>query len=220
MTASYTPVAQLPQANGKTLTTASAAVTGGSLYVNFLQDQTSGVISDIGGATFVPAAAGGMTRGLKLPDALTDAGQPMPATPTTGVFGVTRTAGSSLVLTGETTSSSTVTDKAAWIVGLNDSYVSGANIAVTVSGVVTGAGTLTAGSTLLTLAAYLVINGVETALSVTAAQQWGKTAGSYVFTVTGTGLIPGSQVMFELTAAVASASGANTGIVTGVSYVA
>jgi hypothetical protein len=72
----------------------------------------------------------------------------------------------------------------------------------------------------MTVTPYSEVNGVETALTVTAAVQITKTGGDLAFTITGTGLTPGSHITLELTMLVTSSSGANTGQVNSVSYVA
>ena len=51
-----------------------------------------------------------------------------------------------------------------------------------------------------------------------AAQQIAATAGNLVFTITGTGLVPGQHVAVELTMLITSASGANPGVIYSVSY--
>jgi hypothetical protein len=198
----------------------SYAVSGGTLYWSTIrQPGVDGKISGIG-QSFVPASMGGATRHLSMTAVRGDSGLVATATPgtPTGTLGIARSAGASLTLNTETTSASAVTDKGLWELNLPDSYVAGANVAVTVGAIVTGAGTLTGASTTLTLAAYTEVGGVETALVVSAAQQFGKTAGNYVFTITGTGLTPGAHIALELIALVTSASGANTGVINSISY--
>jgi hypothetical protein len=139
-----------------------------------------------------------------------------PGTPS-GTVGITRVAGTSMALTGEATSSSAKTDKALFEFNLPTTYQAGANIPVTVNCVATG-GTITAASTTMTAAAYTEVNGVETALTVSAAQQIPATAGNLVFTITGTGLTPGAHVAIELTMLVTTSAGAGTGTINAVSY--
>lgn len=198
----------------------SYAVPGGTLYSHILRDRgVNGPVLGIAD-TFVPSSAGGLLRYLKLTDAKSDAGVPMTAsagTPT-GTVGVSRTAGTSLQLAGEATSSSAKTDKALFEFDLADSYVAGTNVPVTVNANYTGSGTLTAANTTLTVAAYTEVNGVETALTVSAAQQFTGVAANYVFTITGTSLLPGSHITVEIVMLVTSASGANTGFLNSVAY--
>ncbi len=205
------------------LITQSIAVTGGTLYVSTLSQSRN-----YGGngqpqavaQTFVPVAAGGLTRYLPLMLGRTDTGLVMTATPGTGVFGISRTAGTSLVLTGEAANSSTVTDKVVFEFSLPDTYVAGANIAFVVNGAIAGAScSLTTASTLLTPTLYTEVNGVEAAVTTSAAQKWAKAQADYTFTVTGTGLVPGQHVAFEIIAAVTAANSNNcTGAINSVKY--
>ena len=112
---------------------------------------------------------------------------------------------------GEATSASAKTDKALWSFSLSDSYVANANIPVVVNANYTGAGTVTAATTTITVAAYSEVNGVETALPVTAAQQFTGTAANYTYTITGTGLTPGAAVTVEIVMLVTTSAGAATG---------
>jgi hypothetical protein len=205
------------------LVTQSISVAGGTLYVSTLaqshQNGGNGQPQAVA-STFVPVASGGLTRYLALTNAKSDLGVPMTATAGTpaGTVGVTRTAGSVLVLTGEATSgASAKTDKALFEFDLPDTYVAGANIAVTVNCNYSGT-VVTTASTTMTVAAYSEINGVEAALPVTAAQLIPATAGNLVFTVTGTGLTPGAHVALELVMLVTSGSGAVTGQINAVSF--
>jgi hypothetical protein len=195
-------------------------VTGGTIYFSILRQPGIAGQPIAAASSFVPAAAGGLVRNLPLIDAHSDLGVPLTAAPGTpaGTVGVVRTAGTSLTLDGEATSGSAKTDKAIWERNLPDTYVPNANIALVVNCNYTGAGTVTAGSTTMTVAAYTEVNGVETALTVSAAQQIPAAAGNLTFTITGTGLTPGARVMFELVMLVTSSSGANTGHVNSVSF--
>jgi hypothetical protein len=200
------------------LMTQSYAVSGGTLYISTLaQSRQNGgngqpqAVSSV----FVPTGAGGgLVRYLALTNAKSDLGVPMTATPGTpsGTVGVTRTAGSVLVLTGEATSgAANKTDKALFELDLADTYIAGANIAVTVNCNYSGTVVTTAGTT-MTVAAYTEVNGVETAIAgITAAQLIPATAGNLTFTIPGTGLVPGSHIAVELVMLVTSASGAVTG---------
>lgn len=173
-------------------------------------------------ATTLAAITGPQTRNLALTDAKADSGIPLTATAgtPTGAVGVSRTAGTSLQLVGEATSASAKTDKAFWEFDLPSTYVAGSNIPVIVNAIVTGSGTLTAASTTITVAAYTETGGVETALTVSAAQQFDKTGEVLTFAITGTGLTPYQHVALEITMLVTSASGANTGALNSVAIVA
>ena len=196
----------------------SESIPGGTLYVSTVRwGESFGVAQ-----SFVPAADGGLTRFLSLTNAKSDLGVPLTAaagTPT-GTVGVSRTAGTSLTLVGEATSSNAKTDKALFEFNLPDSYVAGSNLALTVNASVSGSGTLTGASTTMTVNAYSEANGVETALTVSAAEQMVAAGSNLVFTITGTGLVPGQHVAVELVMLVTSASGSNTGVINSVSYVA
>lgn len=195
----------------------SQAVSGGTLYITSARGPNgiTGLSTD-----FVGTGAGGSNRYLSLTNAKADTGVSLTATPTGGAMGVARTAGTSLALLGEATSSNAKTDKAFFEFNLPDSYVANANIAVSVNAAVLGTGTLTAVSTTMTVAAYTETLGVETALTVSAAQQMVAAGSTLVFTVTGTGLVPGQHLGLELVGLVTTASGANTLEVNSVWYTA
>lgn len=148
---------------------------------------------------------------LPLTAARADNGAVLTATATGGAMGISRTAGTSLALVGETPTASAATDKALWEILLPNTYVPGNNITVALDAVVTGAGTLTAASTTLAVAAYTEIAGVEAALTVTGSQQFGKTESTYTFTVTGTNLVAGQRIVIEVTMVVTTSAGACTG---------
>jgi len=194
--------------------TTSVPVSGGTLYVTTISDH-----NDVVAATqsFVPTAAGGgMDRFLMLTRALSIAGIPLTATPAAGAFGITRTDGTSLVLTGEATSGAAAkTDQAIWEVNLSDSYIAGHDIALTVNCNTVGT-VITAASTTLTPTAYSQSDGVETGLTVSAAQQIPATATDLVFTITGTGLTPGMSIVVVLTMLVTTSSGAAHGVINSV----
>jgi hypothetical protein len=198
----------------------SVPVPGGTLYISILRTPVVDGVELAMAQSFVPAAAGGLVRYLKLTDAKSDLGVPLTGTPGSpaGAPGISRVAGASLLLTGETTSSNAKTDKALFEFDLPDSYVAGAAIPVTVNANYEGAGTVTAANTTIAVAAYTEIDGVEAALPVTAAQQMGASPGDLTFTITGAGLQPGSHLSLELTMLVTSSSGSNTGVVNSVAY--
>jgi len=193
--------------------TTSVPVSGGTLYVTTISDH-----NDVVAATqsFVPSSAGGAERFLMLTRALSIAGIALTATPGAGAFGITRTDGTSLVLTGEATSgAANKTDQAIWEVNLSDSYVAGRDIALTVNCNTVGT-VITAASTTLTPTAYSQSDGVETALTVSAAQQIPATATDLIFTITGTGLTPGMSIVVVLTMLVTTSSGAAHGVINSV----
>lgn len=170
--------------------------------------------------SIVPPEASGGTRNLAITAARAPTGVALTATAAAGAFGIARTAGTSLLLVGEATSANSKTDGAMWQTNLPASYVAGADIPVTVNAAIAGTGTLTANSCLMAVAAYTEVNGVETALTVSAAGTINPAGGDMSFTITGTGLQPGSQLAIQTNGTIVSSSGANTLQVRGVSLVA
>jgi hypothetical protein len=217
--AAFGQTATAPVALDGTYISTSYAVTGGTVYI--VKDKAWGGSS----AVFVGAAAGGMTRYLPLMLGRGDTGLVLTATAGSGAFGISRTTGTSLLLTGETANTggtAAQTDKVAWEFNLPDTYVAGANLAFVINASIAGAScAITAGSTTLTPTLYTEVNGVEAAATggITGATQFGKTAANYTFTVVGTGLTPGAHVVFEVVMLV-TASGANNcnGQINAVSY--
>jgi hypothetical protein len=194
----------------------SVAVPGGTLYTTATMN--NGVVQGGTSSVFVPTAYASPLRYMNLTNAKSDVGVSVTATPGSGVVGISRTAGTSMYLAGETTSASAVTDKAVFETNLPDTYITGSNIPVVVHASVSGAGTLNAGSTTMTVVAYTEVNGVETALPVSAAQQIVAAGSTLTFTVTGTGLVPGQHIVIELVMLVTSSSGANTGHINSVAF--
>lgn len=215
--ATPTLVANVALPSQSSLVIESLAVSGGTLYIATLYRQT-GTPEPVA-LTFVPVGASSPQRFLALTSAKSDAGVPLTAaagTPT-GAVGVSRVAGTNLQLVGEATSGNAKTDKAIFELNLPDSYIPGADVPVTVNAAVTGSGTLTGASTTLTVAAYTETNGVEAALTVSAAQQIVAAGSDLTFTITGTNLVAGQHLVIELILLVTSASGANTGAINNVS---
>lgn len=206
--------------NNSELLLQSQSVSGGTLFTSVLkQPGVGGQVIGVSTA-FAPVGATSPTRYLALTSAKSDLGVPLTATAGTpsGAVGVKRTAGTSLTLDGEATSGSAKTDVALFEFDLPDSYVAGTNIPVIVNGNYTGGGTVTAAACTFAVAMYTETNGVEAALTVSAAQQMSGTAANYTFTVTGTSLVPGQHVAIEVTVLVTSASGANTGHINSVAF--
>lgn len=194
----------------------SFTVPGGALYQTFYRQPGPSNNIIPGGMSFVPGGSGSaINRFQSLTDGHSDLGVPLTAaagTPT-GTVGVSRVAGTSLFLSGEATSSSAKTDKVIFETNLASTYIASANLPVVVNCNYTGSGTVTAASTVMTVAAYLEAAGVETALTVSAAQQFTGTATNYTFTITGasSGMVVGSHIVVELTMLVTTSAGATTG---------
>lgn len=193
----------------------TVAVPGGTLYTTGTFN--NGVLVGSPSTAFVPVGAAAVQRYMALTNAKASTGVSLTTTPASGVPAISRTDATSLYVVGETTSASAVTDTAIFELNLPDTYVAGSNVPVTVNASVAGAGTLTAASTTITLHAYTEINGVETALTVSAAQQIVAAGSNLVFTVTGTGLTPGAHILLEVIMLVTSSAGANTGHINSVS---
>ena len=210
---------------GKELNVASRTVNGGTVYITTVRSGNS----DPAGVstTFVAANAVAPVRQLLLSEALSDLGVPMTAaagTPT-GTVGISRTAGTSLVLVGEATSSSAKTDKALWEFVLPTTYVAGAAITFNLDCNFTGSGTVTAASCTILLNPYTESNtGVEALVTATqTATQISSTATQYPFAVSAAnavaaGLVPGMRMTLESVMLITSASGANTGQINSVTY--
>jgi hypothetical protein len=181
--------------------------------------------SSLPGGVLALMAASNALKYLAMTDVLTDAGLPLATVTASGTTpGIARTAGTSQYLTGVATSGAqTVTTKMLWNFNISASYVAGATIPVVVQCVVPTATDVTASTTTMTVAAYSVSPaGVETSLTVSAAQQIPiTTAAALTFSVTGTGLVGGQRMALELTMAVTTiAGGASNGEVLSVSYLA
>lgn len=213
---------------GKEINVASRAVTGGTLYITTVRGAADTDPAGVATA-FVPASAVPAARQLRLSEGKSDLGVPMTAaagTPT-GTLGISRTAGTSLVLVGEATSSSAKTDKVMFETVLPDTYIAGAAITIAADANYTTTGTVTAASTTLNMAMYAEsVAGVEAAVTVTGgAQQFTASAASYSWTVSAVNaaaasLVAGMRVVFELTMLVTTSAGAATGQLNSLSFTA
>lgn len=204
----------------------SYAVPGGTFDCMYfdpagLPSGANGVVQGPGGCAFVPGGGGSINRYLSLTDGKTDTGVSMTATPSSANFGVSRTAGTSLVLTMNANSSNAVTNKVLWQLNLPATYVAGANINVVCNVNYSATGTVTAATTTVGVAAYTETNGTEAAIAgITAAQQFTATATNYTFVVPGTGLVVGQPLTFEITELVTTSAGAATGVLNACYYTA
>lgn len=188
----------------------SLAITGGTLYTTIFSQQGN-PCSIVGGNTiFVPSSSTSATRYLAFALARNDVGTILTASSSSTTMGLSRTAGTSFVLTGVATSSNGVTSKVIFEFDLPDTYVAGAAIPIIVNANYTGTGGATAASCTIQPQVYTEINGVEAALAQPVSQQITGTAVSYTFSQSGVGLTPGSHVVLELTMLVTA-----TGVLTG-----
>jgi hypothetical protein len=192
--------------------TTPAPITGTNLHATGTTE-LDGAVSGAGFVAAVQAIIEGdapAARYLPLTDVKTAAGLPLATgTAATTLPGIARTAGTSMYLTGAATSGATpATTNMLWEFDLPTTYVAGAAIPVGVNCVVPVATDVTAASTTMTVLAYTEVNGVETALTVSAAQQIPiTTAATLTFSITGTGLVPGAHIVLELTMLVTTTSG-------------
>ena len=190
-------------------------VSGGKLYFSSVR-QGSGP-AQVSAPTFVSAAAAGSTSlNLALTNAKSALGVPLTATAgsPSGAVGVSRTAGTSLQLAGEATSGNTKTNAAFFEANLPAGYIGGHDVTLDVNASISGTGTLTAASCLMTPTVYSEgVNGAETAVTVGAAKQIVAAGSTLSFVITGTNLTPGQRLGIGLSMAIVSSSGANTGLI-------
>jgi hypothetical protein len=197
----------------------SIAVSGGTIYAAVSRPQgISGAIS-APALLFQPSNVPSPTRYLSLTNAKADTGAALTATATGGAMGISRSAGTSLSLVNEVTSSSAKTDTANWEFVLPDSYVAGSSIPLLINASITGTGTLTGASCTITPTVYTEsAAGAETSVTVSAAQQTVAAGSTLDFTITGTGLVAGQRLWLNVSSLVTSASGANTGHINSVAF--
>lgn len=137
-------------------------------------------------------------------------GTTLAASASSGKFGISITAGTSMVLLSEAANSNTKTDTAGVEIVLPASYVAGQNVTVTASTQYTlGSGTV--GTHTLAGAAYLTAdNGTQgSTLIATSAQSVPSAAGNVTFTITGTSLVPGSRLWLTFTLVIQDTGGSN-----------
>lgn len=196
--------------------------------MNVIAANFSGSISGAGFNTAVQSIISGTIpslRYLPLTGVKSDNGLPLltgTAAPT--LAGISRTAGSSLFLTGAPTVGVTpAITNMIWEFNLPDTYFNGNDINIAINCVVPIATNVTAASTTMTVAAYKVSNlGVETAISVSSLQQMPLTTSATLnYNITGTGLTIGTRIVLELTAFVTTiVGGASSARINSVGYTA
>jgi hypothetical protein len=130
------------------------------------------------------------------------------ASPAAGTFGITCTAGSTLVLIGEQQSGAgSKSDVVLLEYVLPQTYTAGTNVTVTLNAQLIGGGAASVKT--LTVQAYLFANAGTTGanLCATGAQSVTASPADYTNTITGTTLNPGQKVMLVITSATTWTSG-------------
>jgi hypothetical protein len=185
-----------------------AVVTKINSNVTELYGRTGGIAS--------LAASGLVTQQIPLTDVMTAAGIFVTASPTATAFGISLTAGTSVGLTGNSTSASSVTSTGLFEFVLPATYIAGQNINMTVNCQQQGAGTVTVKT--VACAAYLNANaGTQGAtLIATSAATITSSAADYVFVITGTTLVPGSHLTLSVVTVITTSAGAANSLINSV----
>jgi hypothetical protein len=194
------------------------AVEGGDtaqLFIQKVQAAFTEVYGRTGGAASL-AASGLVPQQIPLGDATDPTGVYLTAAGAAGTFGVSMTAGTSIGLTGESTNANSKTDVALIDYVVPSNYVAGQNLTLTVNAQSQGAGTNTVRT--VNANAYAVANnGTQGAdLINVAAKTITGAAADYVFTIVGTGLVPGSHLLLKLTTVITTSAGANNALINSV----
>ncbi len=215
-------------ATGKT--TLTAASNSGATTTNINTAQQAGArtytVPDQGGnATFQltggtqSATTGLISTTMPMTGMRTAAGLMMTASASGTNFGLTYTPGTTAILVGTATSSSSTADVAALDFVLPPNYIAGTNITLSVGCYYTNASS-TASVHTMAAAAYLntaaglqgstlIATGAQTCPITTSALQ--------TFTITGATLVPGSYLTLTFSAAVTNGAGASTEFLTSAS---
>ena len=160
-------------------------------------------------ATFGTSGLAGPQR-LSLTETYTSAGVAITATPGSGTFGISLTAGTSLAIVTQAANSTTVTATALWEYTLPSTYVAGTNITVKVNTNYTlGGGTV--GTHTLAMAAYLCADAgtMGSTIIATSAQTVAAAAGDTTFTITGTTLTSGARIVMTGVLVIQDTAGSN-----------
>lgn len=160
------------------------------------------------GAVVVPAGATPVRIPL-LAFRNADGSAMVASSPSSGNFVSAITLGTSHQLSGENAKSNTKTDTALAEIVLPPTYVAGQNLTCTANAQVAGSGT--PGTDTVKVDGYVSANaGTEGAtLNQTAAQTISSTAADYAFTLTGSALLPGSDLDIKVTSVSQEVSGSN-----------
>ena len=162
------------------------------------------------------ATTGLIATPLSMTQMRTAAGLMMTASASSTNFGLTFTPGTTAILVGTATSSSTTGNTAAFDVVLPPNYIAGSNITLKVGCYYTEASGATTVHTMAAAAYLNTVAGLQgSTLIATAAQVCPvTTSAQQTFTITGTTLVPGSLLTLTFTAAVANSTGASTEFLT------
>lgn len=143
----------------------------------------------------------------------TDTGLTMTASAGAGVFGISNTTGTSLVLTGEAAQNNTKTDNVLWEYVLPQSYTAGKAITVTVNAKHTESAGTTLTNTVQAKAYAIASAGTSGSdLIGAAAQAITGSAADYTFTIPGTSRNPGDRLLVKIIAVATEAGNTGTTI--------
>lgn len=192
----------------------TAAIAGTTIVGTTFNGKTipvgTGTLLSTGGS---PSGTTGMIlTPLRMTEMRTAAGLMMTASASSTNFGLTYTPGTTAVLIGTATSSSTTGNTAALDFMLPSSYIAGSDITLKVGCYYTNSSS-TASTHTMAAAAYLnAVDGTQgSTLIATAAQVCPITTSALqTYTITGTTLVPGSYLSLTFTAAVINGGGAST----------
>lgn len=216
-------------ATGKT--TLTAASNSGATTTNINTAAQAGArtytVPDAGGSAnfMLSAATLSATTGLTsttvpMTGMRTATGLMMTASASSTNYGITYTPGTTAILAGTATSSSSTSNVAACDVVLPATYIAGTNITLSVGCYYTNSSS-TASVHTMAAAAYLnTAAGLQgSTLIATSAQTVPITTSALqTFTITGATLVPGSYLTLTFSLAMTNGAGASTGFLTSVSF--
>ena len=187
---------------------ATAPTTGGSSSTLF---SSTGTIN---------ATTGLILQGLPMANMKTVAGLQMTGSASSTNFGLVYTPGTAAYLVGTATSSGSTSNVAAIDFIVPQNYIPGSNLTIGISCYYLN-GSSTASVHSMTAAGYIENTTLGTQTSLTISSSGAvtcplTTATNQTLTITGTGILPGSYLVFTLSAAVTNGAGASTEYLTGV----
>ncbi len=127
--------------------------------------------------------------------------------PSGATLGLGDAAGS--LLTGSQTNNTTANQSASFVYNIPNNYVPGANLTVTVRAKVSAARQVSA--TVDVVAKAVGDTGVGSDICATAAQNLTTSYADYAFVITGTGLVPGQQLVIDVFLATNDTGGSTNG---------